>query len=335
MAPVDWQNAGVTPHPAPLAFSGSRLGWADLPRSVRARIGELAGAEVISETSATSGFSPGYAAVVELGDGTQVFLKAVSPEQNPDSPGLARAEAVVAGLLPPAVPAPRLLWADDDGTWVILGFEAVHGQSPRQPWEQAELRLVMGALTALADAGTPADLGLRPLQDDVAVLAAGWDLLASDPPALERAAAVAGPHGAWLLDHLDDLTGWAAGAADASVGETLVHGDLRADNVMIDPGSDRVWLIDWPHAAGAGARWFDLLAMLPSVAMQGGGEPASLFWDHPNARGADRDAVRAVLSGITAYFVHGSVQPAPPGIANLRRFQAAQGVAALEWLRTF
>ena len=322
-------------HSVPLAFSGSRLGWADLPRAVRARIAELAGAEVISETSATSGFSPGYAAVLELGDGTEVFVKAVSPEQNPDSPDLARAEAVVAAQLPVDVPAPALLWSDVRDSWVLLGFAAVQGRSPRQPWEPDELRLVLAAVAALAEAGTPSSPGLRPLAGDVAVLAAGWDLLAADDDALRRAAELVGPHGPWVLEHVDSLVGWASAASAAAAGDTLVHGDLRADNVMIDGATDQVWLIDWPHAAGAGARWYDLLAMLPSVAMQGGGDPAEIFWSHPNARGADRDAVRAVLAGLTGYFVHGSVQPAPPGIANLRRFQAAQGVAALEWLRRF
>src|SRR5665648_1153353 len=77
------QSALVTT--APLAFSGSRLHWSDLPREIRARIAELAGADVVTETSATNGFSPGYAALLGLGHGTQVFVKAVSPEQNPVS----------------------------------------------------------------------------------------------------------------------------------------------------------------------------------------------------------------------------------------------------------
>ncbi|WNB84792.1 hypothetical protein [Cellulomonas sp. ATA003] len=70
----------------PVAFSGTRLGWQDLPRPVRARIADRVGAEVIAETGATSGFSPGFASVLELGDGREVFVKAVSAEQNPHSP---------------------------------------------------------------------------------------------------------------------------------------------------------------------------------------------------------------------------------------------------------
>ncbi|NTW42571.1 MAG: aminoglycoside phosphotransferase family protein, partial [Cellulomonadaceae bacterium] len=200
----------MTPEPSiPLAFSGSRLGWGDLPRPVRARIAELAGAEVVVETSATSGFSPGYAALLELGDGTEVFVKAVSPEQNPESPDLARAEVRVAAHLPDAVPAPPLLWSSDDGSWVILGFVAVQGRSPQHPWQPDELDRTLGALTDLAAVGTPGPEGLRALSGEVAVLADGWAQLADAPVALARAVEQAGEHGPWMRDHLDELAGWA------------------------------------------------------------------------------------------------------------------------------
>lgn len=324
-----------TPTSPPLAFSGSRLSWADLPRTVRARIGELAGAAVVTETSATSGFSPGYAAVLELGDGTRVFVKAVSPEQNPGSPDLARAEIEVARHLPAAVPAPRLLWSDDDGVWVLTGFTAVRGREPEQPWRADELAVVLRAVTDLAAAGTPAPAGLPPLHDVVVGYARGWGRIVEDGT-VERATTAVGPHGDWLRAHLDELVEVVSDAAQAAVGDTLVHGDLRADNVLIDyQRPHRVWLIDWPHARSGGVPWFDLVAMLPSVAMQGGGDPEEIFRTHPNAAGADRDAVRAVLAALAGHFTHAAIQPTPQGLTNLRPFQAAQAVTALEWLRKF
>ncbi|WP_370524059.1 phosphotransferase family protein [Cellulomonas sp. APG4] len=321
--------------PTPLAFSGSRLGWADLPRAVRRRIAEMAGAEVTAEASATNGFSPGYAAVLDLADGTQVFVKAVSPEQNPDSPDLARAEMRASEHVPDGVCAPELLWSDDDGTWVLLGFAPVHGRTPESPWRADELSRVLEAVAELADNGTPFSGRLPPLAAGLARFMSGWRALAQDGAALDRAVDAAGAHGAWLRAHLDELCELETEGPRAATGTTLVHNDLRADNILLDADDERVWLIDWPHASADGARWFDLLGMLPSVAMQGGGDPAEHFWRHPNARGADRDAVRAALAGLAGYFVHGSVQPPPRGIANLRAFQGAQGRAALAWLSTF
>lgn len=319
---------------APLAFSGSRLHWSDLPREIRTRIAELADADVISETSATSGFSPGYAAVLGLSNGTEVFVKAVSPEQNPDSPGLARREIAVAGVLPPEVCAPHLWWHHDDGAWVLLGFQPVDGRAPEMPWRPVDLARALGALTDLAEYGTPAPRDLPAMTDAMASVSPGWALLADDGAALTRAVGAVGPHGDWVTGHLDELVALAGTAPAASAGDTLVHGDLRADNVMLAPApDDRVWLIDWPHTCRDGARWWDLVGMLPSVAMQDGGDPQTLFWEHPNAQGADRDAVRAVLAAITGFFVHGSVQPPPTSIPNLREFQLAQAIAALDWLR--
>ncbi len=326
----------MTTLPAPpRAFSGSRLAWADLPRHVRRRIAELAGAEVVSEASATSGFSPGYASVLELADGTDVFVKAVSPEQNPQSPELARAEIRVAGVLPPGVCAPDLLWHHDDGTWVVSGFDAVDGRPPEIPWRPQDLERVLAAVADLAEAGTPAPDGLPTAAESLAGVLDGWARLVDDGPAVDRAVTLVGVHGDWLRTHLDTLREWAGSAREAVTGRTLLHADLRADNVMLDHDDEQVWLIDWPHAARDGARWFDLLAMLPSVQMQGGGDPDEIFWAHPNSRGADRDAVRAALAGVAGYFVEAAVRPAPLGLSNLRPFQAAQGVAALDWLTRF
>jgi Phosphotransferase enzyme family len=56
----------------------------------------------------------------------------------------------------------------------------------------------------------------------------------------------------------------------AAAGPALLHGDLRADNLLLTPG--RVVAVDWPRAC-AGAAWVDLLLLLPSVAMQGGPNP--------------------------------------------------------------
>ncbi len=187
--------------------------------------------------------------------------------------------------------------------------------------------------TQLAEIGSPSSAGLPPLTAAVAQLATGWGALAADGSAVDRAVAAVGAEGPWLREHLDDLARWSEPAASAAEGMHLSHGDLRADNILLD--ERELWIVDWPWATGGGAAWFDLLTILPSVAMQGGGEPASLFWSHPNAAGADREAVHSVLAAVTGYFLEQAVQPAPLGITNLRPFQLAQGLEALRWLRAW
>jgi len=298
---------------------------------VRVRIAQLAGAEVIAETSATSGFSPGYAAVLELGNGHEVFVKAISAEQNPVSPELARREIVVAAALPPEVPAPRLLWFDDDGTWVLLGFEAVHGRSPEQPWRTPDVVRVLAALGKLAVARPLEPNGLQPVAVALGDDFRGWRTISAAHTAeREREAARQGERGAWVLEHFDDLAEWEAGWSGAAAGTALVHGDLRADNVLLD--GDQTWLVDWPHAT-VGAPWLDLAFMLPSVQMQGGGRADELFWAQPVSAGVAPADLRSVLAALAGHFVHGSLQPSPRGIPNLRRFQEAQAAVTLDWLR--
>jgi len=116
----------------------------------------------------------------------------------------------------------------------------------------------------------------------------------------------------------------------ASRGDTLVHADIRADNILLT--DDRVYLVDWPHAR-IGAAWLDLVWFLPSVAMQGGPEPDELFWSHPLAAGADRGDVLAVLAEFAGFMIEGATQPPPPGLPALRGFQLAQGRPAIRWLK--
>lgn len=317
---------------APRAFSGQRLGWLDLPRSVRTRIGELAGAPVTAEIGATSGFSPGFASVLELADGHAVFAKAVSPEQNPDSPTLARAEIRAAAALPDVVPAPRLVWADEHEDWVLAGWEVAHGRSPELPWRPVDLAQVLDVVAVLASAVPLPGHGLPTAAESLGPTFTGWRSWRELPATLPGHGSAPGlaQHDAWVEAHLDELAGWEAHAEAAMVGDVVVHADLRADNVLLD--GRRTWLVDWPHAC-VGAPWVDLACMLPSVAMQGGGNPQEHFWTHAVAADAAIDDVRAVVAGVAGYFAAGARRPAPPGIPNLRVFQRAQALTALAWLR--
>ncbi|EYR63770.1 aminoglycoside phosphotransferase [Actinotalea ferrariae CF5-4] len=318
--------------PTPPAFSGSRLGWGDLPRDLRTRIQRLAGAEVVSESTATNGFSPGFASTLELGDGTCVFVKAVAPDLNPLSPTLARAEVHVNRLLPPEASAPELLFADDDGTWVALGFAVVDGAAPTVPWEDAELTLALEAVARLTR--VPAPSGLRDLREMTGDLFTGWGRLAQDRVDLDAVLEALPEHAAWLPAALPRLRRWEEDGVGATAGDRLVHADLRGDNMLVGTGTGgrRVWLVDWPHAS-AGSPVFDVVGMLPSVAMSGGGAAADVFARHPGAEGMDPRDVRDVLAGIAGYLVRSAVQAPPRGIPNLRAFQLAQGRAALDWLR--
>jgi aminoglycoside phosphotransferase (APT) family kinase protein len=305
---------------APLAVGGSRLSWDELPAPVRAAVAAAAGAPVVAATSQPGGFSPGLAAVLTLAGGRSVFVKAVNAARNPDSPDMHRREAEVLAALPPAVPAPRLRWTYDDGDWVVLMTDVVDGAPPAQPWRPPELAAFLAAAAALADQLTPAPLAAPAAQDHFRDDFTGWRRLAGRPEGLDP----------WVRERLDRLVEIESGWPDAAAGDTLVHGDLRADNVLLTARGAVV--VDWPHAC-VGAGWLDLLLALPSIAMHGGGDPQRIWDGYPPARAADPDAVTAVLAAAVGYFLWQAAQPEPANIPRVRAFQRAQGEAGLAWLR--
>lgn len=75
------------------ALPGSpRLNWAELPAHVRQGVSDIVGGTVEAALPRTGGFSPGSADVLMASTGRRECVKAVSDEQNPDTPGLLRRE---------------------------------------------------------------------------------------------------------------------------------------------------------------------------------------------------------------------------------------------------
>ena len=97
---------------------------------MRAEIERRARQPVVEAVGQRGGYGPSLAARCGLADGRRVFIKAVSPAQNPDSPVMMRREARIAACLPPDAPAPALLHTLDDGEWITLVFEEVDGRLP-------------------------------------------------------------------------------------------------------------------------------------------------------------------------------------------------------------
>ncbi|HEY4018715.1 MAG TPA: phosphotransferase [Pseudonocardiaceae bacterium] len=298
---------------------GNRIGWAEVPERVRSALFAVG---VVDEVSQPGGFSPGLASRLRLADGRRVFAKAVGRDRNPHSPGMHRREIEILGAMPADLPVPALLDSYDDGDWVALVIEDVEGRSPAMPWRAEEFAMVLDALGTLSRALTPSPIAVAPIEQAHAELFGRWRAFAEDPVGVERL-----PD--WAADQLDLLVELESAAAEASRGETLLHADLRADNMLCtDQG---VVFVDWPHAC-VGAAWIDLLALLPSVGMQGGPDPETV-WQRAIGAVADPDAVNAVLAAIVGFFLVGSLQPAPPNLPTIRTFQRLQGDVALGWLR--
>ena len=316
------------PVPNPPPAQGMRLDWLAVPERVRLAFERWAGSPVVRATSQPSGFSPGVAARLRLADGRGVFVKAVGPTPNAEAPAIHRREARIVSALPADVPVPRLRWVHDDGEdgWVLLAFDAVEGRHPREPWHLDELDRVLHSLARLAERLSPSPLPMDDIGSAgqiVATRICGWQRLRDDAP--EPPSGL----GDWSRRHLEALADLEARAPAAVSGTTLLHFDVRADNLLL--GSDEVWFVDWPHAC-VGAAWLDVVGFAPSVTMQGGPPPEDVLARYPGSARPDAEAVTAGLAAVAGYFTRQALQPPPPGLPTLRAFQAAQGVIARHWL---
>ena len=301
--------------------AGVRVSWDGIPAKVRRDLEARLGSRVVEAKTQRGGFSPGMAARLLLADGSRAFVKAVSEDANPDSHHIYRQEARIVAALPATVPAPRFRWMYDHRGWVALCFDDVDGRHPDEPWTERDLDLVIRSLKKMS-----ADLTPSPIEVDETVADAFGGTLNGWFRAVERGIR---PADQWAVRNLDRLARLELRAPSAAAGETLVHFDLRADNMLI--AGDRVVVFDWPLAR-TGAAWVDWLAMAPSVEMQGG-PSAAKFVASFDVRGVDGESINAALASIAGYFCIHSLDPPPAGIPTVRAFQAAQGVVALRWLR--
>lgn len=167
---------------------------------------------------------------------------------------------ITAGLLP----APRLRATAEVGPWFALIVDDIDGKQPSLPWRDGQLGMVLSALDRLA--GVPAPAALPAITDVPAEDFTSWRTLAANPGI--------GGLDPWSRSRLDTLAAMEATWQCHAAGETLLHADIRADNVLLT--GDRIVFVDWPHAC-RGAAFVDLVFFAPSMALQGGPAPAELL----------------------------------------------------------
>lgn len=122
---------------------------------------------------------------------------------------------------------------------------------------------------------------------------------------------------------------WTRLAADLA-GETLVHSDLRDDNVIVaDDG--RVLVCDWSSPV-LGPSWVDAVCL--AISMFGDGLDADGLLRRSGAvSAADRDGVDCLLAHLVRYFVASAGQGENPGSPYLRAHQRWYAAVTAAWLR--
>ena len=306
----------MRPSSLPHGRTARRLEWAHLPPTVRAAIEERCGSTITSATSQTSGFTPGFASVLEAADGSRHFVKAASTRAQRPFADAYREEARKLGALPVEAPAPPLLWTLEVDDWFAMSTDFVEARPPRRPWAAAELHACLDMLTAAVPVLTPPPPGLAlpEAEEEFAGWPACWDHLRAtrpDLPHLEEAAALAGRFAAVMA------------------GETLVHVDVRDDNLLLTTDG-RVLLCDWNWPIVA-AGWLDSLFLL--IGPRGDGiDVEAVMAGHRLLSAVPDEEIDVVLALVTGYFLTSADAPVPPTSPFLREAQRWQGEVCWEWL---
>ena len=165
----------------------------------------------------------------------------------------------------------------------------------------------------VADELTPAPLALDTFEDEFASFLDGWAHVRSahDLPGLDEAEALARRY------------------AEVCDGDTLVHTDIRADNVLVD-AAGKAWLVDWNWPV-TGAPWLDSLFTL--IGPRGDGlDVDAVIASRRLLRDVPAEAVDIVLALVTGYFLSACDQPVPPTSPHLRDHQRWQGEVCWAWL---
>ncbi|MFD3570474.1 phosphotransferase [Streptomyces sp. NPDC058667] len=260
--------------------------WDDLPPTLRRRITDQLAATGPAEPVA-GGFTPGVRVQMPQDNGRAAFVKAI-PAGDPLA-GMYRTEAAINRTLPPG-PRPRLLAELDEHDWVVLAFEHIEGRHPDLAPGSPDLPLVLDAVAALHPPLTP-----NPY-----------------------------PNAPQFTGH--PVVAQAADHHEAMRGDTLLHCDIRSDNLLI--GDHGVHFVDWA-LAHRGAPWLDVALLVPQLILAGHTpENAEKHASQvPAYRDAPDNAITAFASSITTYWV----QRAGQGVPELRRYRKRALRAGRAW----
>lgn len=307
----------MIPTTIPHGRTARRLEWTHLPPHVRAVVEQRCGSPVVSAASQGAGFTPGFASVLTCADGSRHFVKAASDKAQRMFAAAYREEARKLAALPAAAPAPRLLWTHDADDWMVLSTEYVDARAPRRPWRDGDLAACLAMTEQLAQTLTPAPAALRlgSITDELADWPTYWDRVRADPPGPEAC--------------VDEAAALAARHAEVAGGDTLVHTDIRDDNLLLTTDG-RVLLCDW-NFPSRGAAWLDTLFLL--IGPRGDGlDVETVLATSPLTRDVPGEAVDIVLALITGYFLMSAQQPVPPTSPHIRDAQRWQGRVCWSWL---
>lgn len=272
------------------------------------RLTTLLGSEVLSlEQVRGRGYTAAGRYRARLADGRRVFAKLGVEELT--SGWLREEHLVYSQVSGPFIP--KLLGWDDDGAAPPMLVLPDYGDAfDAPPWTDERVAAVHETLRLLRDTAPPPNLpGVERFDE----MRGRWGAIAADQAAF-LSVGLCSP--AWLEANVGALQ--AAAHSAPMTGESLLHFDVRSDNIAFAEG--RAILVDW-NWSSRGNPALDLAAWLPSLQAEGGPAPDELYDGPPE--------LIALVAGVWASGV--GLPPPPTADPSMRATQLAQLRTALPW----
>jgi len=257
-------------------------------------------------TTVERGYTHNERAVVVLSDGSSVFAKRAVDEMTAE---WLRREHQMYQLLAGKHLAPELVgWVD--GELPMLVLEDLSEAVWPPPWNSMQVDAVRLALSEVASVDPPEDL---PIFVDGEQAHEGWNFVLAGPGDFLDL----GLCDARWLDRFGHVLQAASRAAPLA-GNSLLHHDVRSDNLCIH--RDAALLFDW-NLACIGNPQFDIAFWVPSLAAESGLPPEELMPNCP-------PQLAAYIAG---FFASHAGQPVIPHAPLVRQAQFQQLQIALPW----
>jgi hypothetical protein len=252
------------------------------------------------------GYTNNERAIVRFRDGSSVFAKHAVDDLTAD---WLRTERRMYETLASLDCVPRLVaWIE--GERPLLVIEDLSDATWPPPWDRAQVDAVVSSLGQLAGFQLPD--GLQLLEDGEKP-DDGWQRIMSDP---REFLSLGLCDRGWLERNGPVLA--SASAAAPLAGPSLLHGDVRSDNLCFRDGS--ALLIDW-NGVCIGNPVFDVAFFLPSLESEGGPAPEEVLPDCPPE----------LVAFVSGFFASRAGQPLLPHAPLVRQVQASQLKTALPW----
>lgn len=311
----------------------AKLPWRRVPPEVRREVAAALGSPVVRAARIWGGYSPAPTFRLALADGRRAFFKAIHAESNEISTKALGVEERVYRELGEVL-----------GEWIATYYASIHyadwhglvladlGPKSVPPWTPAAARGIAHALAAFHNSTLGVALPEWIARPEQWLARESWQRVQNESENFQRIATWAGDDAAQAVAWLHALTPvvneWLANPVLRREPYSLLHGDLRSDNLRFNRGN--LYLFDWPSVTSGRAEW-DFVVFAQSVTVEGGVAPEQMMTWYEEKFAVEPAAVDASLAWWLAFFARRGWREEIPGLPRVRRFQRQQLAVLAQW----